>query len=89
MVDSLRHLAPNEVSIVLEATDVPIHIEQWRVVVGCACEIDGQWREQNCRDPQSEQRTPRTLLGELLARDRYDIVDDKEYHRYCRVCNGA
>ena len=81
IVDSLRHLTPNEVSVVFESTDVPIHIEQWRVIVGCACKVDSQWGKQNCRNPHSKQRTPRALLGELLARDRDDIVDDKEYHR--------
>ena len=63
------------------SSDIPIDVEQCRVVGRLVCQVDGDWRENQRRNPHAEERVPRTLFREFLAGYAYDIVNYEEYHR--------
>lgn len=65
----------------LEFYDVPIHVEQPRVVRGLVCEVDGDGRQYEGREPRAVECLPCTLFGHLFARTADNVVDDEEDDR--------
>lgn len=65
----------------LEFYDVPIHVEQPRVVRGLVCEVDGDGRQYEGREPRAVECLPGTLFGHLFARTADNVVDDEEDDR--------
>ena len=65
----------------LEFYDVPVHVEQPRVVRGLVCEVDGDGRQYEGREPRAVECLPGTLFGHLFARAADNVVDDEEDDR--------
>ena len=60
---------------------IPVRIEQRRVTRTLYHKIHRYGRKYERRDPHTHERTPRTLLCHLLARDADDVIYEEEGYR--------